>query len=82
MRNIDQHTITPAVTARLAACGDPRLKQIMTALVRHLHDFAREVKLTEPEWMQGISSSPPPAKSVMPSGRSSSCCRTRWACRC
>jgi hydroxyquinol 1,2-dioxygenase len=26
----------------------------MTALVKHLHEFAREVKLTEAEWMQGI----------------------------
>ena len=54
MRNIDEHTITPAVIARLTACDDPRLKQIMTALVTHLHDFAREVRLTEAEWLQGI----------------------------
>jgi hydroxyquinol 1,2-dioxygenase len=54
MRNIDEHTITPAAIARLSACDDPRLKQIMTALVTHLHDFAREVRLTEAEWMQGI----------------------------
>ena len=54
MRNIDAHTITPAVVARLASCADPRLKQILSALVTHLHDFAREVNLTEAEWMQGI----------------------------
>ncbi|GAP36194.1 intradiol ring-cleavage dioxygenase [Piscinibacter sakaiensis] len=54
MRNIDEHSITEAVVARLAACEDPRLKQILTALVTHLHDFAREVRLTEAEWMQGI----------------------------
>lgn len=54
MRNIDEHTITPAAIARLSACEDPRLKQIMTALVTHLHDFAREVRLTEGEWMQAI----------------------------
>ncbi len=28
-------------------CDDPRFKQVMTSLVTHLHDFVREVKLTE-----------------------------------
>jgi hydroxyquinol 1,2-dioxygenase len=54
MRNINENTITEAVLARLADTPDPRLKEIMSALVRHLHDFAREVKLTEAEWMAGI----------------------------
>ena len=54
MRNIDEHTITEAVIARLEGCDDPRLKELLTALVRHLHDFARETKLTEAEWMAGI----------------------------
>ena len=40
--------------ARLATTTDPRLKEIMTSLVQHLHAFAREVRLTEPEWLQGI----------------------------
>jgi len=54
MRNVDAHTITPAVIKRLASADDPRLRQILTSLVTHLHDFAREVQLTEAEWMQGI----------------------------
>ena len=54
MRNIDETTITPAVIARLSACEDPRLKEIMTALVTHLHGFAREVRLTEAEWLEAI----------------------------
>jgi len=54
MRNINEHTITAAVLDRLSDCPDPRLKEVLSALVRHLHDFAREVKLTEPEWMAGI----------------------------
>jgi hydroxyquinol 1,2-dioxygenase len=54
MRNIDEHTITPAVIARLSESGNPRFREIMSSLVTHLHDFAREVKLTEAEWMQGI----------------------------
>ncbi len=54
MRNIDEHTITEAFLRRLEGCADPRLKQLVSALVRHLHDFAREVQLTEAEWMAGI----------------------------
>ena len=54
MRNLNQHTITEAVLARHANTLDPRLKQIMTRLVQHLHEFAREVHLTEDEWFKGI----------------------------
>jgi hydroxyquinol 1,2-dioxygenase len=54
MRNLDQDTITQAVIARYSNTPDPRLKEIMVSLVQHLHDFARDVKLTEAEWVQGI----------------------------
>ncbi|MDR2334529.1 MAG: intradiol ring-cleavage dioxygenase [Burkholderiaceae bacterium] len=54
MRNLDQRTITEAVLARHAECTNPRLKQVMTTLVKHLHAFAREVELTEDEWFKGI----------------------------
>lgn len=54
MRNLNQETITQAVIARLADTPDARLKEIMTSLVQHLHAFAREVKLTEAEWLKGI----------------------------
>src|SRR3546814_7828115 len=39
---------------RIAATPDTRIKEIMTSLIRHLHDFARDVRLTEPEWLAGI----------------------------
>lgn len=54
MRNLNQDTITQAVIARFADTPDPRLKEIITSLVQHLHAFAREVKLTETEWLKGI----------------------------
>ncbi|AOB33470.1 hydroxyquinol 1,2-dioxygenase [Bordetella sp. H567] len=54
MRNLNHETITEAVLERQDKTADPRLKQIMTSLVRHLHDFAREVQLTEDEWFKGI----------------------------
>ena len=54
MLNVDQNTVTEEALSRLKDCKDARFKQIMTSLTNHLHDFAREVKLTEEEWMQGI----------------------------
>jgi hydroxyquinol 1,2-dioxygenase len=33
---------------------DPRLKELMEGLVRHLHAFIREVRLTETEWQQAV----------------------------
>lgn len=54
MRNLNQDTITQAVIACLATTGDARLKEVMTSLVQHLHAFAREVRLTDREWEQGI----------------------------
>ena len=35
-------------------CTEPRSKQLMQSLVRHLHAFIREVRLTEAEWEQSI----------------------------
>ena len=54
MRNLDKDTITQAVLARPANAANPRLQTIMTSLVTHLHAFAREVELTEREWLEGI----------------------------
>ena len=33
---------------------NPRMREVMTAMIKHLHDFAREVNLTVDEWMQGV----------------------------
>ena len=54
MREFDEKSITRAVIERLAACEDPRFARIMTALVTHLHDFVREVRLTESEWFSAV----------------------------
>jgi hydroxyquinol 1,2-dioxygenase len=50
MRNLNQENITRAVLERFANTPDPRLKEVITSLVQHIHSFAREVKLTEAEW--------------------------------
>ncbi|KUN30340.1 hydroxyquinol 1,2-dioxygenase [Streptomyces antibioticus] len=36
------------------SCQDPRLKELMQAIVKHLHAFLRDVRLTEEEWKKGI----------------------------
>ena len=54
MENLNANHITESVLERLANTPDSRLKEIMLSLVRHLHGFAREVKLTEAEWLKGI----------------------------
>ncbi|KJX97059.1 catechol dioxygenase like protein [Zymoseptoria brevis] len=33
---------------------DPRMREVMGSLIRHLHDFAREVDLTFDEWVKGV----------------------------
>lgn len=32
----------------------PRLREVMASLIKHVHDFAREVQLTTDEWMAGV----------------------------
>jgi len=47
-----QEDVTPAVVEAYSSISDPRLREIATALVKHLHAFAREVHLTEKEFEQ------------------------------
>jgi hydroxyquinol 1,2-dioxygenase len=54
MAQFDPDELTAAVIARMQDAPDPRLRQIMAALVRHLHGFAREVRLTQDEWLAAI----------------------------
>jgi protocatechuate 3,4-dioxygenase beta subunit len=43
------------VVAASFADAPPRLREVMTSLVRHLHAFVKDVELTEEEWAQAIS---------------------------
>jgi protocatechuate 3,4-dioxygenase beta subunit len=54
MRELDATNITETVLETFGDCTDPRFKQIITAVVRHLHDCARELKLTPDEWLKAI----------------------------
>ncbi len=46
--------IAQAVIDRMAEAPNPRFKEVLTALVKHVHAFAQEVQLTPDEWMAGI----------------------------
>jgi protocatechuate 3,4-dioxygenase beta subunit len=46
--------VTPVVTAAMAGGSDARLGEIAAAFVRHMHAFAREVRLTEQEFEVGV----------------------------
>jgi catechol 1,2-dioxygenase len=50
-----QEDVTAAVLAELARATDPRFREIMSAAVRHLHAFVREVRLTEAEFQQACA---------------------------
>ena len=45
-----QEQLTDAVVEVMERTADPRLREIMVSLVRHLHGFVREVRLTEAEF--------------------------------
>lgn len=52
--NLTEHTITEAVLRSFDTSGDERFRQLLVGLVRHLHDFAREVRLTGDEWFTAM----------------------------
>ncbi len=54
MSDNSEAQITANVLKSLEGASNPRLKQVMTSLINHLHAFVREVELTEEEWLQGI----------------------------
>jgi catechol 1,2-dioxygenase len=49
-----QDQVTEAVLAAAARTPDPRLREILTSLIRHIHGFIRDVRLTEKEFDQAI----------------------------
>lgn len=54
MSGMDDAAITEAVLQRFEATPDPRLKQLIQALVRHSHAFVRETEPTFEEWQAAI----------------------------
>ena len=46
--------LTKQVLAAYAGTPDPRLRQLLTSLIGHLHAFAVETRLTRQEWLAGV----------------------------
>ena len=55
MSDYNQTQLTSDVVAAFAGTPDPRLRELMTSLVKHIHAFAREVDLTPEEWLAGLN---------------------------
>ncbi|WP_299077469.1 dioxygenase [uncultured Ruegeria sp.] len=55
MRSVTKDNITEVFMGYLSKDTDPRMREIMGSLVKHLHDFARETNLTHDEWRRGIA---------------------------
>ena len=54
MRNFDENNITAAVLERFSQSQSPRVRFVSEALVRHLHNFIREIEPSFEEWEAGI----------------------------
>ncbi|KAJ5901780.1 hypothetical protein N7495_002308 [Penicillium taxi] len=54
MKDLNADNITENVHTINSLCKDDRMKYVLERLVTHLHDFARETRLSSEEWMAGI----------------------------
>jgi hydroxyquinol 1,2-dioxygenase len=54
MELVTEENITALAEERWGTARDDRTRELLGALVRHLHGFAREVRLTEGEWIEAI----------------------------
>lgn len=54
MRNVTQDNLTETFLNYFGEDTDPRLREIMESLAKHLHAFASETKLTHDEWNKGL----------------------------
>lgn len=54
MRSVTKDNITEVFGSYFGEDTDPRTREVLTALAKHMHDFAREVNLTHDEWRTGI----------------------------
>jgi protocatechuate 3,4-dioxygenase beta subunit len=50
-----EDNLTDAVLARIKVDADPRTRAIMEALIRHVHAFVKETRLTPAEWEKGVA---------------------------
>jgi hydroxyquinol 1,2-dioxygenase len=54
MTYVTEENLTDIVRERWKNIPDPRLREVMGALIKHLHAFVREIEPTQPEWASAI----------------------------
>lgn len=54
MRTVTKDNITDVFLGYFGEETDPRMREVMASLAKHLHAFAKEVNLTHAEWQKGI----------------------------
>jgi len=55
MRDVTPDTLTAAFADYAAKAEDPRAKEVLCSLAKHLHAFVKETRLTHAEWMAGLT---------------------------
>ena len=55
MRNVTKDNLTDAFESYFGPDTDPRFREVMLSLAKHLHMFAKDVNLTHGEWDKGIA---------------------------
>lgn len=54
MRTVTKDNITEVFAGYFSEDTDPRTREVLLAMTKHIHDFAREVNLTHDEWRKGL----------------------------
>ncbi len=54
MKDLAYENITDAVVASISKTKDPRLKEILTTLIRSAHGSVKDVERTQAEWKYAI----------------------------
>mgnify|MGYP003309554779 CR=1 FL=1 len=55
MRDYTVDNITEAVVKEYSSkTPDPRMREIITSFIEHMHAFVKDVELTEAEWFEGV----------------------------
>ena len=54
MRNVTKENITDVFSGYFGDNTDPRMREVLTSLAKHIHGFVRETNLTHDEWRKGL----------------------------
>ena len=76
--NLTEQTITEAVRRTFDTSTDERFRELFVCLVQHLHDFAREVRLTGDEWFTAVNFLERLGKISSPTRQEWCCSPTSW----